>query len=174
MGLHVMQDLETMSALPDALICSIGAVKFDPEGPFDQPLTDTFYCTIDSKDAMEYGGFSIQDETVAWWKKQNPEAFKALRKNTIPLKEALEKYVAWFGKKSMPTWGNGSDFDNVILDTACRVVGIKTPYTPWDRRCFRTIKNVFPIKPPSREGTYHNALDDAIYQAKYYLAISNN
>jgi hypothetical protein len=174
MSTNVMHDLETMSALPDALICSIGACKFDPEGPIDQKITDTFYCTIDSKDAMSYDKFSIQEETLAWWQKQNPEAFKALRKNTIPLKEALEKYAAWFGKKSMPTWGNGSDFDNVITDHAFRVVGIKTPYTPWDRRCFRTLKSIFGVKPPSREGTYHNALDDAIYQAKYALAIFNS
>lgn len=172
--INVMHDLETMSARSNALICSIGACKFDPEGPINQDITDTFYCTVDAKDAMSYGIFDIQEETILWWEKQNPEAYKALRKNTIPIKDALTNYATWFGKKSMPTWGNGSDFDNVIVGNAFEGLGMKTPYTPWDRRCFRTLKSIFGVKAPSREGTYHNALDDAVYQAKYALHIFNS
>jgi hypothetical protein len=168
--INCMVDTETLGTYFDSVICSIGAVKFDVEGNVDQNFIDEFYVTIDAKDSVDHG-LRIEQSTLDWWALQDQEAFKALRKNNIPLKDALVKFTEWFGSKSMPTWSCGSDFDNVLLESAYRAVNLKRPFTPWDSRCYRTMKNIFPIKPPKREGTHHNSLDDAKFQARHLLTI---
>ncbi len=70
-------------------------------------------------------------------------------------------------------WGNGSDFDNTLLEEAYRATGIKPPWRFTGNRCYRTVKNLFPDVWVDPVGTAHNALDDATYQANHLIAISN-
>jgi hypothetical protein len=164
---QVMLDLETMSTASNACICSIGAVKFNTK----DGILDEFYITVDAKDCKKQGLHFSQD-TLNWWSKQNPAALKMLVKDTKPLKEALTAYSKWFGTKKMNQWGNGSAFDNVILRNAYAAVELKEPWTYRGELCYRTLIALFPeSSPPEREGTYHNALDDAKYQAKYFIQL---
>jgi exodeoxyribonuclease VIII len=71
----------------------------------------------------------------------------------------------------MPTWGCGAGFDNVIIENAYKAVGMKRPWTPWLDRCYRTIKEVIVLPMEDRTGTYHNALDDAIYQTNHLIKL---
>jgi DNA polymerase III epsilon subunit-like protein len=166
MTVNVMVDLETMSTRADAAICSIGAVKFE-----GKKILDTFYCTIDIKTCKE-AGLRISKDTVEWWSKQNKEAFKELTKNNISLEEALDKFAQWIGPKSLLVWGNGAVFDNTILANAYFAIDKKPPWSCWDDRCYRTVKNLFHWIPAGeRKGTYHNALDDALYQTEHLIKI---
>lgn len=161
-----MLDLETMGTGYNAAICSIGAVKFS----LDKGIVDEFYCTINAKDCVA-NGLVVEEATVNWWLKQPREVMAALTKDTKSLKDGLALFSKWFGTKSLDTWGNGATFDNVIIQSAYEAVGIRRPWKYWNDRCFRTIKNIIVVDEETREGTYHNALDDAKHQAKHLLRI---
>jgi exodeoxyribonuclease VIII len=166
MTIHVMLDLETMSVESNAAICSIGAVKFSIE----DGIVDTFYCTVDAADCKKMG-LDISADTVRWWSKQPREVLEMLRKDNVPLHDALVKFSHWYGVKPMPTWGCGAGFDNVIMDNAYKACGMKRPWTPWLDRCYRTMKEIIQMPFDERAGSYHNALDDAVYQTKHLLKI---
>ena len=161
-----MIDLETMSTRSNAAIASIGAVKFD----IDAGIIDTFYRTIDLRTCKAVG-LHFDAETIEWWKQQSPEAQKALQVDNISIMQALDDFATWYGNKSLPTWGNGAGFDNVIMENAYRAVNSKRPWLPWEDRCYRTMKNIIQVPIDERQGTYHNALDDALHQTKHLLKI---
>ena len=164
--MQVMLDLETMSVRSNAAIASIGAVKFE----VGQGVIDTFYRTIDLRTCKAMG-LHVDPETVAWWQKQEPAARNALLKDNISLHQALVDFAEWFGPNSIPTWGNGAGFDNVILENAFLACNMKRPWLPWEDRCYRTLKNIIQVPIDPREGVYHNALDDAMHQTKHLLKI---
>lgn len=163
--IQVMVDLETMSQRSNASIASIGAVKFE-----NGLIIDKFYCTVDIKSCKEVG-LNIQKETVEWWSKQDPRALAELRKNNISIQDALHDFAGWYGTKSLPTWGNGASFDNVILSNAYLAIDEERPWKFWHDRCYRTIKAIIEIPEDDRQGMYHNALDDAMHQTKHLIKI---
>ena len=160
-----MIDLETYSTRSNAAIASIGAVRFEGD-----EIIDTFYCTIDPK-SCKAAGLHFEKETLEWWSKQSKEARDALLKDNFTLEQALKNFSNWYGNKSMPTWGNGAGFDNVIMENAYKAIGMRRPWLPWEDRCYRTMKNMVNIPIDKREGTYHNALDDALTQTKHLIKI---
>lgn len=160
-----MIDLETYSTHSNAAIASIGAVKFE-----DDQIIDTFYCTIDPASCKQHG-LHFEKSTLEWWQQQSKEARDALLKDNVDLETALVKFANWYGNKSLPTWGNGAAFDNVIMENAYRTIGVKRPWLPWEDRCYRTMKNLVNIPIDKRDGTYHNALDDAMTQTKHLIKI---
>lgn len=161
-----MLDLETMSVRSNAAIASIGAVKFE----VGQGVIDTFYRTIDLR-TCKAAGLDIDPNTVEWWMQQEPAARNALLVDNVSLYQALADFIEWYGNKSLPTWGNGAGFDNVIMENAFISVGLKRPWLPWEDRCYRTMKNIIQVPIDAREGVYHNALDDAMHQTKHLLKI---
>jgi exodeoxyribonuclease VIII len=173
---NVMVDLETLGTKPGSVILSIGAVFFSEEG-----LGEEFYCIVNHADSVA-AGLTEDASTLKWWQSQKPEAQKVLSdaKNEViakPLREALVLFSKWLygeaGKKHLKVWGNGSDFDNVLLSSAFAVVGMATPWLFWNSRCFRTLKNLpgAELLAPKRVGTHHNALDDAKTQALHAVEI---
>jgi exodeoxyribonuclease VIII len=161
-----MLDLETMSVRSNAAIASIGAVKFE----VGTGIIDTFYRTVDLK-SCKSRGMHIDPETVGWWNRQSADARKALLVDNVSILTALQDFAGWFGRNSIPVWGNGAGFDNVIMENAYQACGIKRPWAPWEDRCYRTMKNIIQIPADERTGVYHNALDDALHQTKHLLKI---
>ncbi len=171
-GTDVMVDLETLDTKPSAVILSIGACVVDLDAG---KISDHFYRVISVESCLE-AGLTESASTKAWWDKQSPEARKVFTDPSISLTQALVefgKYLKFFGSGTVKLWGNGSDFDNTILIHAYDKIGLDAPWRFYNNRCFRTIKNAMSdhIQVPAREGTYHNALDDAIYQAKILLQL---
>ena len=86
----------------------------------------------------------------------------------------LEGFNDWFLRYDFKcVWGNGVDFDNVILFNALSRASISWPWSFRNNRCYRTINalygsdiNIF------TQRVAHRALDDAIYQAKRLMEIS--
>ena len=62
------------------------------------------------------------------------------------------------------------DFDNIILGSLYDAFGLRKP---WSYSRYRTVKNlgIGPRTPKVREGVHHNALDDAITQARHLQEI---
>lgn len=171
---HVMVDLETLGTVPGCSILSIGAVFFDP---LTEKLGDEMYAVILRQSCLEAGLHEDKD-TLAWWSRQSPEAKRVLAEAEMetvayPLLKGLEEFNTFckLGKKTK-VWGNGADFDNPILVAAYHAVGSKQGWAPYNGRCYRTVKNLFPQqKLVGRTGTHHNALDDAKSQAAHLIQL---
>ena len=166
---NVMLDLETMGTRPGSVIVSVGAIEFDPQSA---RLGRTFYQTCSIKSAVDVG-LAMDPETVAWWLDQNDNARAELVKAKGDLKSVLTAFTHWLyhGGPDVRLWGNGADFDNALLAEAYRRVNNPIPWKFWNNRCYRTMKSLFPNVKLVREGTHHNALDDAIHQAKHLQLI---
>lgn len=165
---HVMIDLETLSTRPTAAIVSIGACKFS-----DTKIVSEFYVNVSAKSSKE-NGLHVSKETVDWWLKQSDSARNALLINPQPLDVALKMFLEWYGSKSLKTWSNGADFDLPIMANALLQCSMEVPWKYWDGMCVRTIQTLTNSKVPRQEGTHHNALDDAVNQAKYIMRFMNN
>lgn len=162
---EVMIDLETLSDRSNAVVLSIGACKFTPEGE----IVDKFYQNVEPKGQTELG-LHVSKDTIAWWKKQDPAALQALNEDRISLEEAWVRFRKWYGTDSLETWSRGASFDIVVLRNVMHAVqgdGAKLPWNFWHERCQRTIEAFYPMPDEDREGTHHNALDDAVTQAKH-------
>ena len=118
--------METIGTAANSVILSIGAVYFDDDGT----MGEEFYYVLDKQSQLNAGRKSDPD-TLAWWDKQSPEAQKEaysypdeLRVNTKAALEDLYLFIKK-GVKDYLVWGNGSDFDNALLDVLLRSLGIK-------------------------------------------------
>lgn len=172
MNTHVMLDLETLSTRNNAHIVSIGAVLFNPHTE-DEMAPFYMVCKNEQQE-----GADIDPDTVAWWATQNDQVRSVFTDaNMTSLSTMLIEFRDWVGAKTSKIegmWGNGSDFDNVILGNAYQRWGLRPPWSFGRNRCFRTMKNIAlpnTFVAPVPAGTHHNALDDATYQAHYLRAI---
>ena len=170
MAIEVMLDLETLGMGDNAVILSIGAVKFDPWGdgfPPDPP----FEVFIDPKSCTD-AGLVIDAATVMWWMHPDRAAAREVfvGKQLEHISVALNMFSVWVGQPK-PVWGNGSDFDNVVLRNAYTKLGLLTPWKYTQNRCYRTISNTLPDAKWERVGTHHSAVDDAATQALHLQRI---
>lgn len=168
---RVMLDLETLDSGSNAAILSIGAQIFDLE---EASLGATFYQPVDAEHSVKYFSRVKSADTMAWWAKQVPEARAVFDEPKLILPLALSDFTEWFSREagtSAEIWGNGSDFDNVILSNAFHAVRMKQPWSHRSSRCYRTLCALVPgpVVWPVRRGTHHNALDDATFQAECAL-----
>lgn len=165
--MNIMIDIETLGTANDAVILSIGAARF-----VETDIIDSFHVGVSPESCQQYG-LKIDASTVVWWMSpERDEARAAMMKlDKLDLYEALSGFSDWYGEESLPTWGNGASFDNVVLRNAFSAVNIQCPWKFWDDRCYRTMKNLAPGVTLERKGTHHNALDDAIYQTKHLQLI---
>lgn len=164
---NVMLDLETLGRTAGCSIISIGAVVFSDQ------LEDEFYISISRESCKDFGLFE-DPETLAWWESQSDDAKKVFTEQKESLPFALGKLCAWIEAlcdEEICVWGNGSDFDNAMMQFAFRAIGKETPWKFWNNRCYRTLKNLYPKIELDRQGTYHNALDDAKTQALHAIKI---
>ena len=162
---HIMVDLETMGTVADAVILSIGAVRFDLES---SEMDDaSFYASISIDSNLE-AKRRIQEGTLMWWLSQADEAKGVFNEPKQSLRSALEDLSDWLGDKNNFVWSNGADFDLPMLAHAYCTHGMEVPWKFWNARCFRTYKNLPGAKDIRAPfvGIKHNAMADAINQAK--------
>ena len=98
-----------------------------------------------------------------WWLRQSNEARLALTENWS-LNEVLLDFQNWLPTNAL-VWGNGADFDNVILLSAYEAARIDCPWSHKNNRCYRTLNAELNLPRAERVGTHHNAIDDAKTQA---------
>jgi len=174
-----MLDLETMGTGPTAAIVAIGAVRFDIESGL---IDAEFYHVITLSSAVKSGG-QMDPATVEWWMNQSAEArqiFASKQQEIVTFmptnaETALHEF-RWYLQKAAPDgkialWGNGGDFDNVILRSAYKRADMEAPWRFGQNRCYRTLKSFRPDIVLNRGGTHHNALDDARSQAEHAIRI---
>jgi exodeoxyribonuclease VIII len=172
---NVMIDLETLGRRAGCAILSIGAVAFDPDSG---KLGEEFYIVVDAMDQVAECGLHTDQSTIEWWEKQSVEAQQVLIESrsgkALSLGDALVKfnqYLSQFNFTKVKVWGNGADFDNAIMASCYAAAGLEVPWSFWNNRCYRTLKGVVGGPKLTRQGTYHNALDDAKSQAQHALQL---
>lgn len=172
--INVMLDLETLGKAAGCPILSIGAVTFDAK---TGRLGPTFYVIVRESwlDRVRYR-LSINKDTIDWWDRQSYEAkeiLRAVKDAEHRLPEALQLFNGYLKSlhDEVAVWGNGSDFDNAIIQYCYEKTGIEPAWKFWNNRCYRTLKNLNRDVKMTRTGTHHNALDDAISQADHAIQI---
>ena len=162
---RVMLDIETFGQGPGSVIVSVGAVKFG-----GGRILDEFCRRIDPASAVA-AGLTMDVATVQWWLRQSDAARAEVSgAGGEELWTVLEKF-GWWISADAEVWGNGSDFDNVLLAAAYRAVGMQEPWRWSKNRCYRTVKSLYPEVEMMREGLHHQALDDARDQAYHLMAM---
>ena len=167
--INIMVDLETVGVRPSSGILSVGAVPFNLDGI----IFDPFYRKIDVSDSQMLG-FTTDESTMQWWNGQNDatreEAFsgtEGVREVILAFGDYIKKYGTIF------LWGNGADFDNVLLTYHFNALGISQPWMFYNNRCFRTLKSLYPMIHYEKPVIAHNALEDAKAQAIHAVKILN-
>lgn len=164
MSIDVMLDLETTGTKAGCCILAIGACSFSQEF--------TFYEKI-NLESCKIAGLRNEIETLKWWEKQTKEARDEAFSGTKDLITVLGQFSDFLRllpatAKTTFVWGNGADFDLPILQAAYAKAGMKTPWEPFNGRCYRTLKNLYKtIEMRKFEGLKHNALADAKNQAMH-------
>ncbi|MDN0096225.1 3'-5' exonuclease [Yersinia rohdei] len=162
----IMIDIETLGTTYGCAVLSIGAVRFDRN---TGEIGDKFYASM-GQQAQKYGHAS--QATLDWWDQQSPEAKEAAFSGTEDPVTVANTLASGIDKNDL-VWGNGSIFDITILESWFSSVNVAVPWKFWNVRDVRTIVDLSPlnVKDFIREGVHHNALDDAIHQAKYVSAM---
>ena len=156
---HVVVDIETLGTIPGAPIVQIAAVAFALGASEDE--WELFEVKVDVRSLIYKDGISF--DTLV------DEVFgEAERLDTA---SALNSFHRWLGFTHTKTlWGNGAAFDNELLKAALlQYCCIREPWNFRIDRCFRTVKNLYKEQVPEPHfiGTKHNALDDAMHQARW-------
>jgi len=155
---RVMVDIETLGLEPGAAILSIGAVEFAMDR-----RRDTFYRTI-SRESNEGAGLTVDEETLEWWREQDESAQRTLH-NGGDLEESMEAFAEWIDGAD-EVWANSPSFDCELLEAAGAAVDVQMPWEFYEERDFRTLKKLPVAVEVEHDGVKHNALDDALHQAK--------
>ena len=163
--MHLSLDLETLDLTATSIVLSIGIVAFDSKGIYSALELNP------SIDEQLRKGRTVSESTFLWWLGREHEAReKIIEARRISLEETLATITLFV--KALGTidgvWGNGSDFDNAILN---HLYEGTPPWSFWLNRDLRTLREYNPRVTMAREGVYHSALDDAKYQAAIISAI---
>lgn len=174
---HFSIDLETLSTAQNAYITSIGVAMFAPTTGM---VVERFFCVCHCNYHKRY---DIDPATVNWWLGQNDEARKSLcdvpDHLTFSIHDALYNLTKFLTKNGLQpvVWGNGATFDISILENAYNTEGLYIPWKFYNIRDMRTIIDVALSLPGGqdalmieRDGTAHNAIDDAEHQARLISA----
>ena len=161
----IMVDLETLATSPNATILTIAGIRFNFSKDYREVETpynmDYFYCRVDTESQPTR---DIDDDTVAWWAKQDEdakiEAFSP--EDRISLEDAMLAFNHWASGGDR-YWANGSTFDFPILETANKQLGFTSPWKYWQAMDARTI---YKLKPDHFSPTQfkHHALYDCLNQ----------
>lgn len=170
-----MLDIETLGNKTNSVILSIGACYFDPK---TGEIGDTMSVHIDASSCIDRG-LSMDASTVLWWLSQEKGAQAKITEGqnaSEDITTALKDLTRFIHSESQ-VWGNGATFDNSIVKNAYEKCNMGAPWKFWNDRDVRTILELGyqigfnPKKDIPFEGVRHDALDDAIHQAKYVSAI---
>ena len=162
--IHAMIDLETLSTNPEAVILTVGGVKFDPHS-FTEPSQGMYFrVDVDSQTSM---GREVKQLTLDWWATQPKEiSEEALGdKDRISLSKMLKTINKWSVGVDV-FWCQGPLFDYAILQNIYKQLGHPVPWQYWQIRDSRTLFSLVPRDPNEKRTGMHNALEDCYFQAK--------
>lgn len=162
----LMVDCETLDIGERPVLLSIGAVVHDHEQIYNK-----FHVGIDAETAKVHG-FTVSQSTLDWWDRQSEDARAAAFSGTYHIEMALKALVNFYkDNECQEIWSKGALADIRWINNALDHFDIAKPWKYSREFCFRTLLKTLPEFEMPFEGTEHNALDDAIHQAKQYMHI---
>ncbi len=163
--MECMLDIETLGIRPGSAIRSVGAAAFELGG---DGVASTFSMNVRAMSCW-VAGLTVDQSTIDWWGKQSAAAQEAAKVDQRDLKEVVAAFHAWYvDNRCQGLWGHGANFDSVLWERAASALGAAVPWKFYQVRCTRTLHHAANFDPRSlaRDGTYHAALDDALFQVK--------
>ena len=162
--IHAMIDLETLSTNPNAVILTVGGVKFDPTTQM-KPYSEMYFrVDVDSQTKM---GRDVMQDTVNWWSKQpkqiSDEAFSDHNRTSL---DEMIKSINKFSVGVDVFWCQGPLFDYAILQDIYKQLGNPVPWQYWQIRDSRTLFSLVQRDLNEKRQDLHNALEDCRFQAK--------
>lgn len=162
MKYETMLDLETLGTGAGCCILQIGAVAFDPLSNHIQGAFSVYVNEIDGE---------VDPGTFKWWLEQKEDAQRDLvggMNNGFNMRECLVRLVGFMQENNATNgvWSHGATFDIPILKEAAKRHGLVMPWKFWSEYDTRTLYRIKGKPTITREGVYHNALHDAIFQVK--------
>ena len=160
----IMLDIETLGTRPNAVMLTIGAVKFDPFGDDRESIKDntilmpTFYRRVDPA-SFDWDDKEINEDTLRWWASQSDEvkeeAFTEHDRHDI--RDVMRDFYKWCGAFDR-VWANGPAFDIVILEHINKQISRGNPWQYYQVCDARTIYNLADHERPNP--ALHHALWD--------------
>lgn len=161
---RLMLDFETLDVADCPVILSMGAVVFNENG-----IVDCISEKIDQQSCLDLG-CTISDSTLKWWEEQSAEAHKTAFGGKTNIGYAMGMLVGLFLKyECEEIWSAGALADIRWANNILIKLGMQKPWKYHKEMCFRTFRVIMPQIDFVKTGTAHNALDDAINQAKYWI-----
>jgi hypothetical protein len=167
--MDVMLDIESAGIKHTSVILSVGAVRFDPN---DNKIGLVYYEKPSVDKQLELGR-TVDDDTLAWWAKQNPntieEAFS--EEGRVDLKVFLSSFRK-FIMNAERIWAKGPTFDIIMLENFIKQLGEPVPWYYGRIRDARTLYDFVENIVENKEA--HNPLEDckvqvATVQAAYRI-----
>lgn len=153
---HISIDIETLDTLPTAAITQIGVCSFDKE-----EIKSTLNIHLDC--ATQHHG-TASKATLDWIKSKNLPRWEG---PTFNYKEACTILNHFLLNENFSTiWCYGASFDFPILRIAYHHAKIDMPWHYRQERCLRT---ALAMKNITLTNNSHDALEDAINQAKLMI-----
>jgi exodeoxyribonuclease VIII len=171
-------DLETLGVRPGSVITQIGLCAFNRDGSGSKSATNI---TVNPQTMIDRG-FFVDWSTVSWWLKQNEAARVGMAdQQGHEIDHALFRVGDWFANelgmdhKKYCVWGHGCGFDCTQLEIAFQRLGMPVP---WDFRNVRDLRTLIDFAqayavPRPTPRVEHNAMDDAVAQADWIIALTN-
>jgi hypothetical protein len=176
--MELMFDIETLDLIPSAVVLSIGAVRFQRDGT----IADRFYRVLDTQTQVDMGR-TINPQTVAWWMRQDQDAFdEAFSMVRHPVELALTEFNEFIGQKYLRAdavrgrgritkfWCNGPSFDGVIMESLYRDFDVTVPWRYNQLRDQRTLGDAagfsFDSFHPVIFGVPHTPIYDCEFQVE--------
>lgn len=164
----LMVDCETLGLGERPVLLSIGAVVFD-----DEQIHQYFHVAIDAETAKAHG-FTVSQDTLDWWDTQSASARSAAFNGTYHIECALMALVNFYKQyECQEIWSKGALADIRWINNALDYFDIKHPWKFSREFCFRTLLKSVPKFDIPFSGVEHNALDDAIHQARQFIYIKS-
>ena len=158
-----MLDIETLATTPDAVVMSVGVVKFDPHS--GTPYSKTLWRPdIDEQTERDR---HVSESTLEWWSKlpQHIQDDAFTEDGRIPVTEfmkELNRYCVGADK----IWCQGPQFDMLILENLYIQWGHHFGWQFWQIMDCRTLFQLMPTDPRKAiQQDLHSADADAYYQA---------
>lgn len=159
-----MIDFETFGNGKHSVICQVGACYFDrATGEIGQ----TFKVNVDARSSAREGA-QFDANTIYWWLSQSKEAIASVIAEPQKHIRVAMAELNEFLRDADNIWSHAT-FDFVILTETLKLLEMKPLFSFRATRDIRTLLEIskFDYKSLVREGTHHDGLDDAIFQAKY-------
>ena len=169
--MDVMLDLETLGTRPEAVVVTLGAVKFNP---YDQEDPGPgIYMRLDADEQIALGR-EVREDTMLWWMKQAEDVREEAlgdgpRTDLATMYHDLNKFLV--GVENI--WCQGPAFDIVILENLYRQLVKPVPWQFWQIRDSRTLLSSLGDPREKNKAGLHNALEDCVSQAEAVQFVFN-